>query len=1051
MTLFTGLYDLVITNAVRQALSDADNVHPHIAPLGHEEAADRLVDALVEQIRRTLENVTADTDAEATLAQLRMINDLLGYVRRSQNDASTIDDLSEPAEVLRAIHLQGESAPESPVTGLAVPWLFTAGKGTPSLIEELRREAAACDGIDILVSFITVSGVRKLMDIFKSVTAAGAGGRGRTRIRVLTTTYMGATEALALDELSKLNGCEVKISLDPRRSRLHAKAWIFQRHSGFGSAYVGSANFSYTALIAGTEWTVKFTQRGQEELYTRARAHFDTLWADDEFVTYRHDDAEVRDVAIRLLKQQRSSADGVPLTLFDIQPKPYQRDMLDQLAIARENGRNRNLVVAATGTGKTVVAALDYREQVQQMGGQKPRLLFVAHRAQILRQAHQTYKHVLRDHAFGKVMTGGVDVAQHDHLFVSIDTLTSRKLVERFGSDYWHTVVIDECHRLAADRFHRLASAIQPAQLIGLTATPERTDGQSIMQYFTPRPDGAPAVELRLWDALDMQLLVPFEYFAIDDQTDFSAVEWDRAGETAQLDELLTGNDIRAKLVIDEWHRLSGDARQTRAIAFCVSVAHAEFMTRKFNEAGIPAMCVTGQTPRPEQLRAPHRLAKGDVAVLVTVDLFNEGVDIPLVDTLLLLRPTQSALLFQQQIGRGLRLAPRKNSCLILDFVGQHRAEFRFDHLLSGITGLSRNELVDAVERGFSSLPPGCHIQLQRQTQQQVLKSLRAITHHRWSRLINELHGFVALTSNRSPRLSEFLHGQRLNPEDIYRDTRPSGWSTLRRAAGLIKDTGDVNDEAAMSRRFGDLLHVDDLDQIDLLRALAASGGQVAPKSDDDRLRLQMLTYQVSPGTQGMAYTEFLDKLQRLPACCDELGQLADVLEPRSRITRASPRIPGIEETPLRLHAAYRIREILTAVRFQTAERRTPFQAGVLPLKDRKTELLFVTLDKSEALHPGVAYHDYAISPTRFHWQTQNAAGPNTMSGRRYIESLTNGWQFQLFVRLNKEMPYRACGPVRIQSRDDVTGDRPMSIEWTLDVPMPARLFAEFSVLRGQT
>jgi hypothetical protein len=157
-----------------------------------------------------------------------------------------------------------------------------------------------------------------------------------------------------------------------------------------------------------------------------------------------------------------------------------------------------------------------------------------------------------------------------------------------------------------------------------------------------------------------------------------------------------------------------------------------------------------------------------------------------------------------------------------------------------------------------------------------------------------------------------------------------------------------------------------------------------------------------------------------------------------------------MEDVPLQLHGSYRIREILTAVGFLTAERRTPFQAGVLGLRDRRTELLFVTLDKSSGFHDRIAYHDYAVSPTRFHWQTQNSAGPDTVSGRRYIESRTNGWTFQLFVRVTTAEPYRVCGPVYLASPEDVSGDRPMSIEWTLRVALPGRMFGELSVLRGQ-
>ena len=205
------------------------------------------------------------------------------------------------------------------------------------------------------------------------------------------------------------------------------------------------------------------------------------------------------------------------------------------------------------------------------------------------------------------------------------------------GADHWHTVVVDECHRLAADRFQAFVTHISPRILLGLTATPERSDGQPIAPYFDARPDGAPAVEMRLWHALDLQLLAPFEYYACDDATDFSAVPWDKPGEREAVDNLVTGNDVRARLVVNEWRRLASDASRSRAIVFCVSMAHAEFMTDWFNRAGLPAACVVGTTNPEDRRRAPQRLLSGELCALVTVDLYNEGVDLPMVDTLLLL------------------------------------------------------------------------------------------------------------------------------------------------------------------------------------------------------------------------------------------------------------------------------------------------------------------------------------------------------------------------------------------------------------------------------
>jgi len=853
MSLPHGLYDLVITQAVRRALDEGRAGEAATRSIEADDAAERFLDALAGQLRRLLEDVEGENDSDRVRRQLQLVNDLMRHLRRtSPGSESLIDALDDPPAVLHAIHNPGEATPEGPLTGLSAPWLFTAGRGSPALITELRREAAACDAIDILVSFITMPGVRKLIDILRSVTAAGADGAGRTRVRVLTTTYMGATEVLALDELARLNGCEVRVSLDGRRTRLHAKAWLFHRKSGFGSAYVGSANLSHAALMGGLEWTVKFTERGQEALFTRAKAHFDTLWLDTEFTTYRPDDPESRAALIAALNREIGQTSAAPAVFFDIQPKPYQQAMLDELTIAREHGRHRNLVVAATGTGKTIVAAIDYRELSQRLG-HRPRLLFVAHRAQILRQALRTYREVLRDHSFGEILTGGLQVAQYDHLFASIDILTSRDLVERLGSAYWHTVVVDECHRLAADRFHRLVTSIQPTELLGLTATPERTDGQPIERYFSRRPDGAPSVELRLWDALDMQLLTPFEYFACDDDTDFSEVPWDQAGEVTAVDALVTGNDVRARLVINEWRRLSGDARRCKALVFCVSVAHAEFTTQKFNEAGLPALRVTGDVSPREQVRALKQLEKGELCALVTVDLFNEGVDLPNVDTLLMLRPTQSALLFQQQIGRGLRLAPGKEVCLILDFVGLHRNEFRFDHLYSGITGLTRGDLIDAVENGFSRLPPGCHIHLQRQTQQQVLRSLRSLTTHRWQRLVAELRTYAALKGVRDVVLGDFLHDQHIPLEDVYRDAGRSGWTTLLRAAQLLDAPADIDEEAKLSQQFGSLLHVEDPEYLLLLQRVGQSPGAFAAASEREKQLLQMFTYTVDTSRRNLS------------------------------------------------------------------------------------------------------------------------------------------------------------------------------------------------------
>ena len=1043
MPLPRGLYDQLLTVELQERI-DAEKSATAVDVITSADAALHLIDLVGRTLADSLDAVQG-VSPEQVAARTALIADILNVVRRHSSVKDVLPSLAAPP--LRRLRAVGESNVGAllPETGLAVPWLFTASKGSPSLYEEIRRESASCDSIDILVSFITVSGVRKLMDVLQRVTAPGPAGSGRTRIRVLTTTYTGATEQRALDMLAGLNGCTVKVSLDGRRTRLHAKAWIFKRLTGFGTAYVGSANLSGAALLGGLEWTVKFTERGQDFLFNRASAHFETLWEDEEFSAYHPDDAHAVQSLRAALRREGTSPTDFPTFYFDITAKPYQSDMLQQLQYEREQGRTRNLLVAATGTGKTVMAALDYRRLVAHIGS-RPRLLFVAHRQEILQQALLTYRAVLRDAGFGELLVGGTEPVHHEHLFATIQTVSSRNLIERFGADYWHTVVVDECHRLAAAQFHRFALAMAPEVFLGLTATPERFDGAPLAPYFDMRPDGAPAAELRLWHALDLQLLTPFEYFGCNDETDFRNVPWGQVGEQKAIENVVTGNQVRARMVMNEWERLSGDSRGSRALIFCVSLAHARFMTAQFERAGLPVVMLSGDSSEADRASAPGRLQRGEICGIVTVDLNNEGIDIPCVDTVLFLRPTQSPLVFQQQLGRGLRLHEGKSSCLVLDFVGRHRTEFRFDRLLSSITGLTRKSVLRGVEEGFSTLPSGCHIHLEEQARAQILSSLRGITANSWRNLRREVMAYASTRPSDGVRLGRFLEEYGVDLSDVYRDNARSGWTPLLRDAGVLRAIDEPKGEASVVRSFRMLLHSDDPEQLALIRRVAEAQGNYVVDSKRTARRMQMLAYQLDHASKGEHY-ELLQPLEALPHAKNELRQLAEVLEARSRVTRVP--ISGFDELPLLLHARYSRREVLTAVGYHTADSRPSAREGVLTLPGEKLQLLFVTLDKSDGFHDRIAYHDYAVSVSRFHWQTQNSAGPGTETGRRYRESASNGWRFMLFVRETKEHAFFACGTVRLASVDDVSGAKPMNIVWTLDTALPLVAFRDFSAIRG--
>lgn len=1043
--LLNGLYDrLVYSDEVAQIDSLVQEERALVSEPSVTQRREHLVDEMASRLPELLDDVTSSLEdkAEQARLELRLIAHML---REARVQARTSPDTSEPAEplrVLKAVHAPN-TPPQLPQTGLRRPWIFTSARSDPSLLTELRAELSAANHVDILVSFITWSGVRKILDVLKQATATDASGAPRTQFRILTTTYIGATEVRAVDALASLPGVQLRISLDGRRTRLHAKAWLFHRDTGFGTAFVGSANLSESALIGGIEWTVKIAQAADSGLFSAASAHFETLWNDPEFQSYDPNSLEQRRTLEAALREQkrgprRDEENHEPIaihTWFELRPKAYQAEMLERLALERRHGRCRNLVVAATGTGKTVVAAFDYARLVQQEGN-PPRLLFVAHRVQILKQAIATFRQVLRDPSFGELLDGYNEPTQHTHLFATINTVHSRGLVSQLGADYWRMVIIDEAHHLPANSFDQFVRAVRPHILLGLTATPERADGKNLNDYFDLRPDGSPAVSLRLWDALDQQLLAPFEYYATADETDLSRVRWNRLEENAQLDELISSNVVRGRTVIHALQQYVSDLNKLKGIAFCVSVRHAETMAAWFEKSGLSARSLTGANTPAERENAIKALRSGELKIICTCDLFNEGVDIPEVNVLLLLRPTQSPVVYQQQIGRGLRLADGKENCLVLDFVGQYGEEFRFDILLRAITGLSRSQLKHSVESGFGLLPPGCHIQFDRVSRDRVLASLRASLNLNAVRLRQELAAWISSRAGKPIRLKDFVRENQLDLLDLYTNNR--SWTTYKREVGLSMPPPGPR-EIELSRRMHSVLHAND-------PAALRAWTTVLTTGEIDTPRVQMLTYQLLNKREDLVDPVGFSRLmQDHPALRDELVEIFDLLEEESALTyQPLPDAPA--NWPLALHARYERREIQAAVGHLTASSRPLFFEGCLPLPDLRIELMFVTLDKSEGFSERVQYHDYAISPEQFHWQTQNRAGANNATGRRYLDAPGNGWQFQLFVRENQASAYFALGPVNLEQYE---GDRPISITWRLKHPMPLEVFRRFSVLRG--
>jgi superfamily II DNA or RNA helicase/HKD family nuclease len=1027
-----GVYEHPITRELEAALQALEADRQQLGAIADAESSGVVARHVAQELARVLDGTDLKDRAEVARALGdRLLAEIATFATAHNQDAVPVLDqqLAPPPRRLLSIH-KGRP-PARPETPFSTSTLLTRNRAEPALGRELACELGTADRVDAIVAFVTVGGVRLLGEALEEFSARGVG----LRFRLLTTVFSGTTEVEAMDRLARLPGVQIKISYDVRRTRLHAKAWLFHRDSGLSTAYVGSANLTSTALGGGQEWMVKVCAADLPRVIEKFEGTFDSLWEDPEFEAYDPNQEEGRARLRSALGAERSGS-HTPTSLVSLRPLPFQEEILERLRVERElHSRRRNLIVAATGTGKTVIAACDY-SRVAAAAGTRPRLLFLAHRKEILLQARDTFRHAMQDGAFGELLADGDRPESYQHVFATIQSFAAAGLIERLGPAYFHHVVVDECHHLPAPSYQAVVLRLQPDILVGLTATPERSDGRSLLPDF----DGHIAHELRLWQALDQQLLVPFEYFGISDTTDLRSVRWTRSGyDQAALSDLYTGNDARAALVLAQLARRVGDLRSIRALGFCVSVEHAKFMATQFSAAGTPALAVYGDSPPDERARAATRLREREVNILFTCDLYNEGVDLPFVDALLLLRPTQSATLFLQQLGRGLRHHERKDSCLVLDFIGQQHERFRFDGLLSAMTGVPRARLTKAVADGFPYLPSGCTVQLDRVARDEILRSLRqAVASTRT--MVPELRELAAEQSG-TLSMREYLTATGREAEDIY---AAGGWTTLRRRARLAD--GDDAETEDLSRRLGWLLHIDDPARLQAQgRAIShPEGGQAeASLSPLDRRRIEMLDAQLWPRGEVRSAEETIRVMTERPDIAAEAGELQEVLNERIAVSTAIYPVP---EWPLCLHHHYSRREIVAAVEFVgQGEKKKSLQGGILTLKDRPCELLFVTLDKTGAgFSPTTRYRDYAISQDLFHWETQGAASVSRPSGRRYVESPGNGMAFQLFVRPAPEEAFAYLGPVRYERH---AGDRPIAITWRLETPMPAGLFESYATL----
>ncbi len=1038
-----GLYEQIISKALARELAPVSDACKHVERLDPAEAPQALAGYVAEAVRSALEAMPEETEE-----RIKLVNRVLQVLAERREDIAgkTVD---EPAEKL--LQILREDAPgrvtgltaakmPRPETPMAVSSLFTGAAREPQMYSELQKEIASADRIDMLVSFVKWSGLRLIIDALRAFTERGG------LLRVITTSYMGATEVKAIDELAVLPNTEIRVSYDTARTRLHAKTYVFCRDTGFTTAYVGSSNLSGAAMSSGLEWNLKLTAMDQPDTLRKIHAAFDSYWHSDEFERYT---PEAHPRLAEALKGERRQGERQAF-LFDIRPWPYQQAILDKLRAEREvRGSYRNLVVAATGTGKTVIAALDYRGWRKAHPQAPNRLLFIAHREEILRQSLATYQGVLKDVNFGNLWVGGRRPENLNHLFVSVQTINAQALWKRLPKDYYDYIVIDETHHAAADSYAEALEAFEPRVLLGLTATPERMDGKSILRFFDHRI----AAEIRLPEAIDRKLLCPFQYFGVSDTVDLDELKWVRGGyDRTELSNLYTISGAvarrRADHVAQSLIRYAADMDEVKALGFCVSVQHARFMADHFCAAGIPAMALDSRSGDEERRTARERLVRGDVRVIFAVDLYNEGVDIPEINTVLFLRPTESLTIFLQQLGRGLRLSEGKDCLTVLDFIGAANRRYNFAEKFAALLGDGHRGIREEIERGFTGAPRGCYIQLEKKAARAVLDNIsRSFRGH--GELVSRIRTFAEDTG-KELTLSSFLSFYHLTPGDIY--GKNVTFARLCAEAGVRPDFNEET-EALLSRVMYRFAAFDSRRWIQFLLDILPRLNDVdfAALPPLKRRMLQMFHMTVwDCWAEDWNSDEVLGHLYSLadsPVMLEEL--LALLRYQYDRIDFIDSAADLGFDCPLDVHCTYTQRQLLAALDYRNF---SAMRQGVLYLQDKGIDVFLITLNKSDRDYsPTTMYEDYAVSPTLFHWQSQSTTAADSPTGRRYIHHAERGSRVLLFVREFRQdalgtAPYTFLGQAAYVSH---TGSRPMSILWRLEKPIPAKYLRKVQQVMG--
>ncbi|WP_124726878.1 DUF3427 domain-containing protein [Staphylospora marina] len=935
-----------------------------------------------------------------------------------------------------------------------------------NFFKSLKFEMLTSDSVDFMVSFVRKSGVQLLIRPLQELERLGK------RVRVLTSTYMNITEPEALKKLLGFSNVEVRVYQTEGES-FHTKAYLFHRDSGLNSVIIGSSNLSHSALRNGYEWNVKIPSAGYLPIYDQAKQKFQQTWEDRKAIAIDEAWLNQYQMVFQQAKMKKKESEVLlqpkPIYLTDrssppVQPNGMQEQALKALKQSRWNGHKKGMIIAATGTGKTYLSAFDVFDV-------KPkRLLFIAHREELLDRAMETFSHVFgRDDLFGK-LTGNEKQVHRPYLFSTIQTLSRDDTLYAFEKDEFDYIIVDEFHRAGADSYLKVLDYFSPHFLLGMTATPERADGKDVFRLV----DYHVIYEIRLRDALEHDLLVPFHYFGLSDDT----VNYEKVKRVHGLydEEDLTralSTNKRVDYILDMIRTYGYDGDRMIALGFCASVRHAEYMAEQFTQRGILAVSLTGKHSPEYRRKMVQRLEDehDPLQIIFTVDIFNEGIDIPKCNLILFLRPTESPTVFMQQLGRGLRKTEGKEFVTILDFIGNCHKSFVIPLALSGQTNhraFDRDSLRIAVQHEFADLPGGSYVDLEPIAQKEILKRIEQIKMDS-NEMLKNLYEQFKKDLGRSPELIDFLYtenapsvtffiqkyGSWVKTKERMKDLssfdekllqHPYGLEVVQRLEQMLPlkwpyefillewamEKGSITVEDVLSRlekKF--CLQLDKEKHMNrILRAMERCS-QPYKKQSWSFGSVEHEVFNVDP-----SFVSWLQDEQVLEYVRERIDY--GLIEYRRGY---QPERSLGDGQPFILYQNYTRNDVL--VLSGSKDKEGSWREGVSCVGDHY--FLFVNLNKGESVAEHLKYKDYFIDPSHFHWQSQNQTSHESMRGKDYVLHKERGKHIHLFVRKFEKMhgltlPFMYLGEVDYVSSH---GDKPMNITWRLHHTIPEHIFID--------